>query len=220
MVGASCRSQLLLCHLIQPSGQVEAQAQNRPVYKSSLEDDEPTMPAFRDALRQHTSVPHQRLEALAEMQAYATGEASVIQYRDTVNKLYMFWSTNPPATQFLPPRYHAFRNAYLRALEGDCGDRYSVGATASPATEIRRNELALFYVLIGSSLGAKQMLKWQQSIVLPRRHLLVLAELGSSLWREFLDQYLFNVLPGQEAEVLQDSQQIFEMLLHQIGSTG
>lgn len=177
------------------------------------------MPRFRDKLRHHISPIHQRLEAVPEMKEYASGDASLMQYRSTVNKLSGFWSCNPPATRKLSRQFHDFRENYLKALQHDSGAEADSGRTCEHSP-ILRNEVALFYVLIGSSLGARQMLKQQGAERFPRQHLQVLAEQGGNLWREFLADHLIATDAAEEAEILGESWNIFESLYQRIRCAG
>ncbi len=143
-----------------------------------------------------------------------------MQYRSTVNKLSGFWTSNLPATRNLSCRYHDFRENYLKALLHDCGAEMGSRCTGAPQRPILRNEVALFYVLIGSSLGARRMLKQQGTAQYPRQHLQVLAEQGGSLWREFLADHLNTGDESEEVEILNESRNIFESLYQRIRSAG
>ncbi len=180
----------------------------------------PLMPDFRILLRQHVSSIHQCLEAVPEMKEYAAGDVSLMQYQSTVNKLSHFWSANPPATCNLARRYHDFRESYLHALQSDSGARVQSGSADPSEPVTPRNEVALFYVLIGSSLGARHMLRQRAKTLLPQGHLQVLAEQGGALWREFTENYLARVPAAEESDVLNESRNIFESLYQRIRRAG
>lgn len=147
------------------------------------------------------------------MRAYSNGDGALPDYLAVLSGLHQFWATNRPASEQLPKHYHSFYHAYIGALREDTGQTYELEAIT------RRNEIAFFYVLIGSSLGARHILQRQSGDNLPRKNLRILAEEGGSLWKTFVGSYLSHVRPEQEQEVLKESEHMFDTLYRQICPT-
>ncbi len=170
------------------------------------------MSAFRYKLKQHITPLHERLESHERMRAYVRRDGAKSDYLAVLKRLYGFWSANVPAGR-LPAVFHQFHNRYLEALAEDIGR----SPERSFDVPVKRHEVAFFYVLLGSSLGARTLLK-QGTRELPQKNLMVLADAGGSLWREFLLNHLINIETSQEPEILQSTEQMFHDLYRRISA--
>lgn len=144
------------------------------------------------------------------MLAYSQASASLPLYLATLRRLHYFWENNLPDDVSLPPEFHQFYQSYIAALRLDTGQPGFVNLPS------RRNEIGFFYVLIGSSLGAKFILKKQGDNDIPRKSLEVLSTQGAALWKVFVDDHLAKVDPKYEHLVLQSSEQMFRDLYQNI----
>lgn len=168
------------------------------------------MSSLRQLLKQSIAESHQRLENLELMQQYSSGAASMDQYLQVTEHLLRFWTAHRPSTQLLPSDYHQFHHLYLQALQRDVDSHPS-------ATEPKRvNEIAFFYVLLGSGLGANIICKHNLERSLPKQNLEHLAQNSGRLWPPFITKHLAAVPSSQHEKVVRDAQSLFTTLHHQI----
>lgn len=172
------------------------------------------MNAFRYKLKQHIAPLHDRLESLDRMRAYSGPDGDESGYLDVLRCLYRFWLINVPATSRLPSSFHQFYESYLSALALDL-DLNPAGAGHGSIRECR-HEIAFFYVLLGSSLGARVLLQRRSTSQLPQQNLKVLATYGADLWKEFLSDHMVDIEATQEPEILQATEQMFHDLYRNI----
>lgn len=172
------------------------------------------MSAFRYRLKQHIAPLHSRLESHERLQAYARHDGSESDYLAVLHGLYGFWSHNVPATTRLPATFHRFYHAYLAAMADDL-EYHPVSADEGPVCAYR-HEIAFFYVLLGSSLGARMLLQRRRASQLPQQHLKILAESGGQHWKEFLTSHMVDIETEQEPEILETTEEMFRQLYRNI----
>ncbi len=166
------------------------------------------MNSLRQILKQSIALPHQSLENLEIMTAYSSGSVSFAQYIFVTKQLCGFWLSHHPATNHLPPQFNQFYSAYVAALLAD------VGEPMSESVRIPVNEIAFFYVLLGSGLGAQVILRRNQSNVLhlPLSNIEHLAQHSGPLWKSFLAEHLSIVPQNQYDFVVDDAHALFSTL--------
>ena len=168
------------------------------------------MKPIRQLLKTSIADGHERLENLPIMRAYSNGDASFEEYIKVTDALAQFWTLHVPATRKLPEDFYRFFSSYLEALQRDI-NRAVVPSSLKPT-----NEIAFFYVLLGSGLGAKIILKRNVKQTFPNENLLVLAQNSGQLWQKFNDEHLQSVSDDQSSEVIEASKQLFNHLFKQI----
>ena len=171
------------------------------------------MSAFRNKLKQQIAPLHERLESHERMQVYVRRDGGLTDYLAVLRSLFGFWSANVPAGR-LPAAFHQFHDRYLGALAEDL----ELSPEAPFDVPVERHEIAFFYVLLGSSLGARTLLQRHGCSELPQKNLMVLAETGGSLWREFLTNHLGKIEASQEPGILQSTEQMFHDLYRRISA--
>lgn len=165
--------------------------------------------SLRQRLRLETRDAHVRLESHPRMRAYATG-LTTADYPAVVRRLHTFWCETGPETRSLPPGYHGLLRHYRAALAADAG---AVAAPAPPTQHF--DEVAYFYLLLGSSHGARHMLTSARDAA-GRKHLVLLAADGPALWRHFVRQVLGAVPAERMDTVLTHGRLMFDALYDEI----
>jgi len=168
------------------------------------------MSQFRQLLKQSIAGPHKRLEDLAVMKVYSNGNASLDQYLAVTEGLYEFWINHQPRTDRLPNRFHQFYSRYLSALEQDVGER----RTAHAKTPV--NEIAFFYVLLGSGLGARVIRQRYQDNTLPQKNIDHLAQNSAPLWKTFIAEQLNTVPESEHGAITGEAHHLFTTLYNNI----
>ena len=181
---------------------------NSPV--DPLEPQHPGPHPLRAALRSSVAEPHQLLEQIPLMQRYANGVTSAEEYRAVTRTMLSFWVSHTPATQHLPEMYRGFFESYLDALRSDAG-------FCSPAKQAETvDELAFYYVLLGSGLGAKVILRNNCDNDFSKNNLYYLAQNSTPLWKDFNQSHLADVSPMRAEYVKKDSRRLFDTLLNKL----
>ena len=170
----------------------------------------PTSNPLRTALQSAVAEPHQLLEQIPLMQGYASGSASDKEYIAVTRAMLAFWGSRAPASHHLPEAYHEFFESYLEALRGDVGLHMPVESIETV------DELAFYYVLLGSGLGAKVILRNNVDSGFSKRNLLHLAQHSTPLWKDFIHSHLVAVPQERAARVKKDSRILFDNLLNKI----
>lgn len=141
------------------------------------------------------------------MRAYARGHLSRSEYRSILMALLMFWQQSEPQSRNLSEDYYTFLKQYRAAL---CAD--AVTELPDESLRFRFDEIAFFYLLLGSSHGARFMLQRSDDESLPRQHLRLLADRGKHLWDKFLHENLAHVERTNERQIIISAQRMFECL--------
>ena len=127
-------------------------------------------------------------------------------YRRIVCSLLKFWQSAEPGSRHLPSVYYQFLAAYRQALQQDAG-------CTPPKLQTRHyDEAAYFYLLLGSSHGARYMLKACTNRKAPTRHLELLADRGASLWKDFVRDELPSITEDNAPAVLRSARNMFQAL--------
>lgn len=138
------------------------------------------------------------------MQAYAAGAATTGAPEWVIKALARFWHCSEPATALLPSRYHRVLRAYRAALRRDSG-----ASNAAPAQSF--DEVAYFYLLLGSSHGARVMLATAGPST-DASHLRILSDRALPLWRPFVHEVLDGLDPARHAAVVRSARNMFSAL--------
>lgn len=181
---------------------------NTPV--DSLEQKHPTLNPLRSALQSSVAEPHRLLEEIPLMQRYASGVTSEEEYMAVTRAMLSFWANHAPATHHLPDTYPDFFRSYLDALRLDVG----LGLPDNLAETV--DELAFYYVLLGSGLGAKVILRNNCDNGFSKSNLHYLAQNSTPLWKEFIHSHLAEVNPLRVGRMKQDCRRLFDALLNKI----
>jgi len=181
---------------------------NNPV--ESLEQKHATPNPLRSALQLSVAEPHRLLEQIPLMQRYASGVTSEEEYRAVTQTMLSFWASHAPATHHLPEMYPDFFQSYLDAL------RLDVGLDSPIELADTVDELAFYYVLLGSGLGAKVILRNNCDNGFSKSNLHYLAQNSTPLWKEFIQSHLAEVDPIRVGRVKKDSRRLFDTLLNKI----
>ena len=174
-----------------------------PALKSALK-----MPPFREALKRSVAGPHTHLEKLPLMQRYASGDASLKEYIHVTRVMQLFWSSYKPAIHNLSIDYTQFLNNYLQALRDD------VEPVSLNIQKKSVHEIAFYYVLLGSGLGAKVILKNNLGNDYPKKNLSYLAGNSAFFWKDFTQAHIASVPATDELLVLEESRMLFDDLLN------
>lgn len=164
------------------------------------------MYGLRTHLKQSTLAAHERLENHPTMRAYAGGQLAPARYRQLLLALQEFWCAAQPASRELPGDYHDCLSEYRLALAADAGEQ----APTRPARQF--DEIAYFYLLLGSSHGARYMLNAAERRAGGQSHLHVLAEHGRRLWSPFVKTEIRRVDERRTAAVVQAAEAMFNAL--------
>ncbi|MGQ9427029.1 hypothetical protein ACXYTJ_15350 [Gilvimarinus sp. F26214L] len=148
------------------------------------------------------------------MRAYARGNLSRADYATILADLSRFWQQAEPKSRDLPDAYHQFLADYRAALRAD-----STAVPGDATLRLRFDEIAFFYLLLGSSHGARYMLQFPVDNSLPRQHLRLLARNGKELWNRFRQEALMNLDGARERRVMASARQMFDCLHHSIDTT-
>lgn len=181
---------------------------NSPVKPLAQQCHVPT--SLRTHLRSAVAEPHQLLEKIPLMQRYATGATSNEEYMAVTRIMLSFWAGHAPATHCLPETYRRFFQSYLEALRLDVGSHVPV-----EQVEVV-DELAFYYVLLGSGLGAKVILQNNFGNDFSKSNLYCLAQNSTPLWKEFTQSHLAEVSSIRAERVMKDSRRLFDTLLDKI----
>ena len=175
-----------------------------------LEQKSPAPNPLRAALRSSVAEPHQLLDQIPLMQRYASGATSAEEYMAVTRTMLSFWAGYAPATHHLPKTYRGFFESYLDALQLDVG-------ACPPVTQVEAvEELAFYYVLLGSGMGAKVILRNNCGNDFSKSNLYHLAQNSTPLWKDFNHSYLPEVSFIGADRVMKDSRRMFDTLLSKI----
>lgn len=163
---------------------------------------------FRNKLKSFTRDSHVKLESQKDMLLYSSGNLSPEQYRNILAKMAHFWNVSSPKNSELSSRFHELLHDYRETLLADAG----VELPLSGERQVRYEEVSFFYLLLGSSHGAKVMRARLKKTGLPITHLDLLAERGFALWPLFVESALESVPPESENLILNSSAAMFECL--------
>lgn len=181
---------------------------NNPV--DPLDPEHSTPNSLRAALQSSVAEPHQLLEQIPLMQRYASGVTAAEEYMAVTRAMLSFWAGHAPATHHLPETYRGFFESYLDALRLDVG-------LCSPAEQAETvDELAFYYVLLGSGLGAKVILRNNCDNDFSKNNLYYLAQNSTLLWKDFNQSHLADVSPMRAEYVKKDSRRLFDTLLNKL----
>lgn len=161
--------------------------------------------SFRNSLKHYIEDDHSRLENHPKMTLYSSGTISEREFVEILTILSSFWHSACPDNNVLPQEYRSFLSEYRAALSVDIG----CPAGVRHSFQKEYDEVAFFYLLLGSSHGARFMLKKLASTHLPISHIKILSERGPKLWKPFIDDHLETVNTDRRLLVRESAKRIF-----------
>lgn len=165
------------------------------------------MQRLRQKLKKETASAHTALDENPSLQKYASASCDRDEYISVLRVFYKFYKSRMPASDNLS--WKSYRHEYLSAIEEDlkvCGE-----LPPEKRAELKEREIPYFYLLFGSSMGAKIILSRYEQSPWPRKHLEVAAKKGALLWREFL-QELEKVPEKRHDDEVQKALRLFALL--------
>ena len=164
---------------------------------------------LRERLKSETARCHRELDSLPLLAKYASAKAQKEEYAQVIKGFLNFYKMVGPATKNLPRAFHDYLQVYIQALEADLSD-LDLAAAFPPNRPKAVNEVAFFYLLLGSSLGASRIIRNYAASELPMRHLAISQEKGTKLWPRFLTA--ISEAPSGPSQTIESAIELFAKL--------
>lgn len=166
---------------------------------------------LRQKLKKETAPAHRALDEKEILQKYAQAACNKDEYLAVLRGFFTFYSARLPVSNNLG--LQKYRSEYVAAIERDI---LKCGAKLPAPPPIRKeSEISFFYLLLGSSMGAKVISGRYGQSFWPREHLEVAAQKGASLWKEFLKE-LEKVPENRHDEEVQRALRLFALLAKEL----